>query len=109
MALHPGNQGTPGLWACAQALTVPSRRRMNFASAPEMVPSQRNLYPMCCPYLSFLRSPIGRGLTDILGRVEMEPCDWLLAKEDVSRLRGDWGGVMRAKEHMQRSWGRDGP
>ena len=25
----------------------------------------------------------------------MEPCDWLLAKEEVSRLRGDWGGVMR--------------
>lgn len=29
------------------------------------------------------------------GKVEMEPCDWLLAKEEVSRLRGDWGGVMR--------------
>jgi hypothetical protein len=25
----------------------------------------------------------------------MELCDWLLAKEDVSRFRGDWGGVMR--------------
>lgn len=25
----------------------------------------------------------------------MEPCDWLLANEDVSRLSGDCGGVMR--------------
>lgn len=46
-------------------------------------------------YLSFLRSPIGKGLTEIRGRVEMEPCDWLLAKEDVSRFSGDCGGVMR--------------
>lgn len=46
-------------------------------------------------YLSFLRSPIGTGLTEIRGNVEMEPCDWLLANEDVSRLSGDCGGVMR--------------
>ena len=46
-------------------------------------------------YLSFLRSPIGKGLTEIRGKVEMEPCDWLLANEEVSRLRGDCGGVMR--------------
>lgn len=46
-------------------------------------------------YLSFLRSPIGTGLTEIRGKVEMEPCDWLLANEDVSRLSGDCGGVMR--------------
>lgn len=25
----------------------------------------------------------------------MEPCDWLLANEEVSRLRGDCGGVIR--------------
>lgn len=25
----------------------------------------------------------------------MDPCDWLLANEDVSRLSGDCGGVMR--------------
>lgn len=25
----------------------------------------------------------------------MEPCDWLLANEEVSRLSGDCGGVMR--------------
>lgn len=29
------------------------------------------------------------------GNVEMEPCDWLLANEEVSRLSGDCGGVMR--------------
>ena len=46
-------------------------------------------------YLSLRRSPIGRGLTEIRGKVEMEPCDWLLAKEEVSRLSGDCGGVMR--------------
>lgn len=46
-------------------------------------------------YLSFLRSPIGKGLTEIRGKVAMEPCDWLLANEEVSRLRGDCGGVMR--------------
>lgn len=46
-------------------------------------------------YLSFLRSPIGTGLTEIRGNVEMEPCDWLLANEEVSRLSGDCGGVMR--------------
>lgn len=40
-------------------------------------------------YLSFLRSPIGTGLTEIRGKVEMEPCDWLLANEEVSRLSGD--------------------
>lgn len=27
--------------------------------------------------------------------MEIELCDWLLAKEEVSRFRGDWGGVMR--------------
>lgn len=46
-------------------------------------------------YLSFLRSPIGTGLTEIRGKVEMEPCDWLLTNEEVSRLSGDCGGVMR--------------
>lgn len=46
-------------------------------------------------YLSFLRSPIGTGLTEIRGKVEMEPCDWLLANEEVSKLSGDCGGVMR--------------
>lgn len=38
---------------------------------------------------------MGKGLTEIRGNVEMEPCDWLLANEDVSRLSGDCGGVMR--------------
>lgn len=47
------------------------------------------------PYLSFRRSPIGTGLTEIRGNVEMEPCDWLLANEEVSRLSGDCGGVIR--------------
>lgn len=42
---------------------------------------------------SFLLSPTGAGLTDILGWVEMELCDWLLVKDDVSRLTGDIGGV----------------
>lgn len=46
-------------------------------------------------YLSFLRSAIGTGLTEIRGKVEMEPCDWLLANEEVSRLSGDCGGVVR--------------
>lgn len=46
-------------------------------------------------YLSFLRSPAGTGLTEILGRVVMELWDWLEVKDDVSRLRGDRGGVMR--------------
>lgn len=45
------------------------------------------------PYLSFLWSPVGTGLTEI--RVEMEFWDWLEANEDVSRLCGDRGGVMR--------------
>lgn len=27
--------------------------------------------------------------------MEIEPCDWLLANEEVSRLSGDCGGVMR--------------
>lgn len=44
-------------------------------------------------YPSFLLSPTGAGLTDILGWVEMELCDWLLVKDDVSRLTGDIGGV----------------
>lgn len=44
-------------------------------------------------YLSFRLSPSGAGLTDILGWVEMELCDWLLAKDEVSRLTGDMGGV----------------
>lgn len=44
-------------------------------------------------YLSFRLSPIGAGLTDILGWMEMELCDWLLVKDDVSRLTGDIGGV----------------
>lgn len=44
-------------------------------------------------YLSFLWSPVGTGLTEI--RVEMEFWDWLEANEDVSRLSGDMGGVMR--------------
>lgn len=46
-------------------------------------------------YLSFLRSATGTGLTEIRGKVEMEPWDWLLTKEEVSRLSGDCGGVMR--------------
>lgn len=36
---------------------------------------------------------MGTGLTEI--RVEMEFWDWLEANEDVSRLSGDMGGVMR--------------
>ena len=44
-------------------------------------------------YLSFLLSPAGAGLTDILGCVETEPCDGLLAKEAASRVTGDVGGV----------------
>lgn len=44
-------------------------------------------------YPSFRLSPIEAGLTDILGWVEMELCDWLLVKDDVSRLTGDIGGV----------------
>lgn len=45
------------------------------------------------PYPSFLLSPTGAGLTEMRGWLEMEPCDWLLAKDDVSRLTGDTGGV----------------
>lgn len=45
-------------------------------------------------YPSFRLSPIEAGLTEILGWVEMELCDWLLVKDDVSRLTGDMlGGV----------------
>lgn len=44
-------------------------------------------------YPSFRLSLTGAGLTDILGWVEMELCDWLLVKDDVSRLTGDIGGV----------------
>lgn len=44
-------------------------------------------------YPSFRLSPTGAGLTDILGWVETELCDWLLIKDDVSRLTGDTGGV----------------
>jgi len=44
-------------------------------------------------YPSLRLSPTGAGLTDILGWVEMEHCDWLLEKDDVSRLTGDIGGV----------------
>lgn len=47
------------------------------------------------PYLSFLRSPTDTGLIEILGKVEREFWDWLLAKEDVSKLRGDCGGVIK--------------
>lgn len=62
-------------------------------SRPEsLICHRRGLFPT---YRSFLRSPIGTGLTEIRGKVEMEPCDWLLANEDVSRLSGDCGGVMR--------------
>jgi len=43
-------------------------------------------------YPSFRLSPTGAGLTDILGWVEMELCDWL-AKDEVSKLMGDVGGV----------------
>lgn len=57
-------------------------------------------------YLSFLRSPIGAGLTDSLAWEEMEPCDWLLTKEVVSRLRGDRGGVMRLVV-LQSEWDRE--
>lgn len=32
---------------------------------------------------------------EILGNVEREFWDWLLAKEDVSKLRGDCGGVIK--------------
>lgn len=45
------------------------------------------------PYPSFLLSLTGAGLTDIRGWLETELCDWLLAKDDVSRLTGDIGGV----------------
>lgn len=45
------------------------------------------------PYPCFHLSPTGAGLTDILGCVEMELCDWLLVKDEVSRLTGDMGGV----------------
>lgn len=44
-------------------------------------------------YPSFLLSPTEAGLTEMRGWLEMEPCDWLLAKDDVSRLTGDTGGV----------------
>lgn len=44
-------------------------------------------------YPSFRLSPSEAGLTDILGCVEMELCDWLLVEDDVSRLTGDIGGV----------------
>lgn len=47
------------------------------------------------PHRSLRRSTTGTGLTEMRGSVEMEPCDWLLAKDDVSRLRGDSGGVIR--------------
>lgn len=45
--------------------------------------------------MSFRRGPTDTGLTEILGNVEREFCDWLLAKEDVSRFSGDCGGVIR--------------
>ena len=45
------------------------------------------------PYRSFRLSPMGAGLTDILAWAAMEPCDWLLAKDAVSRRTGDSGGV----------------
>lgn len=44
-------------------------------------------------YPSFRLSPTGAGLTDILGWVEKELCDWLLVKDNVSRLTGCIGGV----------------
>ena len=55
--------------------------------------SQRNDPDEGPAYPSFCLSPAGAGLTDILGWVEMELCDWLLMKDDVSRLTGDIGGV----------------
>ena len=42
--------------------------------------------------------------------VEMEPCDWLLAKDDVSRLWGDSGGVIKQgllHSEWEREPGRD--
>lgn len=53
-------------------------------------------------YPSFRLSPTGAGLTDILGWVEMELCDWLLVKDDVSRLTGDIGGVRLLHSECER-------
>lgn len=53
----------------------------------------RTMTRILLAYPSFRLSPIEAGLTDILGWVEMELCDWLLVKDDVSRLTGDIGGV----------------
>lgn len=44
-------------------------------------------------YPSFRLSPTGAGLSDILGWVEKELCDWLLVKDNVSRLTRGIGGV----------------
>lgn len=44
-------------------------------------------------YPSLRLSPTGAGLTDILGWTERELSDWLLEKDDMSRLTGDIGGV----------------
>lgn len=62
-----------------------------------------------CLHLSFRRSPIKAGLPDILGwvaLVEIELCDWLLAKDAVSRLAGDMGGVEWDRE-LHSEWDKD--
>lgn len=56
-------------------------------------------------YPSFLLSPTGTGLTDILGWEETELCDWLLEKDDVSRLTGDMGGVGLLHSECERDAG----
>lgn len=44
-------------------------------------------------YPSCRLSPTAAGLTDILGWVEKELCDWWLVKDNVSRWTGCTGGV----------------
>lgn len=56
-------------------------------------------------YPSLLLSPTGAGLTDILGWEEVELCDWLLEKDDVSRLTGDIGGVRLLHSECEREPG----
>lgn len=56
-------------------------------------------------YPSLLLSPAGAGLTDILGWEEVELCDWLLEKDDVSKLTGDVGGVRLLHSECEREPG----
>lgn len=56
-------------------------------------------------YPSLLLSPAAAGLTDTLGWEEVELCDWLLEKDDVSKLTGDIGGVRLLHSECEREPG----